>query len=183
MSDFKTWFTGQDFYTNMRFIHGDALFAKDGDVYRVLPVQIAYQAWQTARYKTKDEHLALTQEWHRKGWDDRQEEIDQLKAENKRLSGLLKEQKRCFDECSQMTSDLLKERDQIKAEKEGLEKKLKEKSIESTNWLIRASEEQVEKEALEKRIYSALMLLQRNQLYIPALAMEQIGKVLRGGHE
>ena len=37
-----------------------------------------------------------------------------------------------------------------------------------------------EKEGLEKRIYSALMLLQRNQLYIPALAMEQIGKVLRG---
>ncbi|NHB57003.1 hypothetical protein G9F32_03010 [Acinetobacter sp. 194] len=38
-------------------------------------------------------------------------------------------------------------------------------------------------EGLEKRIYSALMLLQRNQLYIPALAMGQIGKVLRGGHE
>lgn len=38
-------------------------------------------------------------------------------------------------------------------------------------------------EGLEKRIYSALMLIQRNQLYIPALVMEQIGKVLRGGHE
>ena len=52
----------------------------------------------------------------------KEKEIEKLKAENKRLSGLLKEQKRCFDECSQMTSDLLKERDQLKAEKEGLEK-------------------------------------------------------------
>lgn len=44
MSQFEQWFEQQDFYTNMRFIHGDALFTKDGDVYRVLPVQMTYTA-------------------------------------------------------------------------------------------------------------------------------------------
>jgi len=43
MSDFEKWFVAQDFYTNMRFIHGDKLFDKDGDIYRVLPVQMTYQ--------------------------------------------------------------------------------------------------------------------------------------------
>ena len=42
---FEHWFINQEFYTNMRFIHGDNLFSKDGDVYRVLPVQMAYQVW------------------------------------------------------------------------------------------------------------------------------------------
>ena len=45
MGEFEKWFMDQDFYTNMRFIHGDNLFSKDGDVYRVLPVQMAYQVW------------------------------------------------------------------------------------------------------------------------------------------
>lgn len=49
MSDFEKWFEGQDFYTNMRFIHGDKLFDKDGDVYRVLPVQMTYLAWLVGR--------------------------------------------------------------------------------------------------------------------------------------
>lgn len=44
MSQFEEWFVAQDFYTNMRFIHGDALFLRDGDVYRVLPVQMTYTA-------------------------------------------------------------------------------------------------------------------------------------------
>lgn len=38
MRGFEKWFKDQDFYTNMRFIHGDRLFDKDGDIYRVLPV-------------------------------------------------------------------------------------------------------------------------------------------------
>ena len=45
MSDFEKWFEDQDFYANMRFIHGDKLFDKDGDVYRVLPVHIAFESW------------------------------------------------------------------------------------------------------------------------------------------
>ncbi|WP_378227189.1 hypothetical protein [Acinetobacter sichuanensis] len=47
MDKFEQWFINQDFYTNMRFIHGDALFIKDRDVYRVLPVQMTWVAWQS----------------------------------------------------------------------------------------------------------------------------------------
>lgn len=47
MREFEIWFMEQDFYTNMRFIHGDKLFDKDGDVYRVLPVQMTYKAWNS----------------------------------------------------------------------------------------------------------------------------------------
>lgn len=79
MSDFERWFEDQDFYTNMRFIHGDKLFDKDGDVYRVLPVQMAYQGWGSQRQRSKDEFVALTQEWHTKGWNARQEEVSGLK--------------------------------------------------------------------------------------------------------
>ena len=82
MSDFEKWFEDQDFYTNMRFIHGDKLFDKDGDVYRVLPVQMTYQGWNTQRQRSKDEFVALTQEWHTKGWNARQDEIDRLEEWN-----------------------------------------------------------------------------------------------------
>lgn len=78
MSDFEKWFKDQDFYTNMRFIHGDKLFDKDGDVYRILPVQMTYQGWSTQRQRSKDEFVALTQEWHTKGWHSRQDEVDAL---------------------------------------------------------------------------------------------------------
>lgn len=44
---FEQWFQDQDFYTNMRFVHGDALFDKDGDFFRILAVQIAWEAWQS----------------------------------------------------------------------------------------------------------------------------------------
>ena len=81
MSDFEKWFKDQGFYTNMRFIHGDKLFDKDGDVYRVLPVQMTYQGWSSQRQRSKDEFVALTQEWHTKGWNARQGEIDDLKAQ------------------------------------------------------------------------------------------------------
>lgn len=81
MSDFEKWFVAQDFYTSMRFFHGDKLFDKDGDVYRVLPVQMTYQGWSTQRQRSKDEFVALTQEWHTKGWNARQGEIDDLKAQ------------------------------------------------------------------------------------------------------
>ena len=81
MSEFEKWFEDQDFYTNMRFIHGDKLFDKDGDVYRVLPVQMVYQGWNTQRQRSKDEFVALTQEWHTKGWNARQGEIEKLENE------------------------------------------------------------------------------------------------------
>lgn len=61
MSDFEKWFEDQDFYTNMRFIHGDKLFDKDGGAYRVLPVQMTYLAWLVGRagIKEMDEVIKL----------------------------------------------------------------------------------------------------------------------------
>ena len=90
MSDFEKWFKDQDFYTNMRFIHGDKLFDKDGDVYRVLPVQMTYQGWSEQRQRSKGEFVELTQEWHTKGWNARQGEIDELQKENAALVHVIK---------------------------------------------------------------------------------------------
>ncbi|WP_373687752.1 hypothetical protein [Acinetobacter sp. YH12243] len=61
MSDFEKWFEDQDFYTNMRFIHGDKLFDRDGGAYRVLPVQMTYLAWLVGRagIKEMDEVIKL----------------------------------------------------------------------------------------------------------------------------
>jgi hypothetical protein len=94
MSEFEKWFEDQDFYTNMRFIHGDKLFDKDGDVYRVLPVQMTYQGWNTQRQRSKDEFVALTQEWHTKGWNARQGEIDELKAQLNNMEACYIEKKK-----------------------------------------------------------------------------------------
>ncbi|MFV5523475.1 hypothetical protein VXQ23_02080 [Acinetobacter variabilis] len=59
MSDFEKWFEGQDFYTNMRFIHGDKLFDKDGGAYRVLPVQMTYQAWMVGQKGIQEMDVAI----------------------------------------------------------------------------------------------------------------------------
>lgn len=98
MSDFEKWFEDQDFYTNMRFIHGDKLFDKDGDVYRVLPVQMVYQGWNTQRQRSKGEFVALTQEWHTKGWNARQGEIDELKAQLNNMETCYIEKKKEVEE-------------------------------------------------------------------------------------
>lgn len=98
MSDFEKWFKDQDFYTNMRFIHGDKLFDKDGDVYRVLPVQMVYQGWSEQRQRSKDEFVALTQEWHTKGWNARQGEIDELKAQLNNMETCYIEKKKQVEE-------------------------------------------------------------------------------------
>lgn len=103
MSDFEKWFEDQDFYTNMRFIHGDKLFDKDGDVYRVLPVQMAYQGWNTQRQRSKDEFVELTQEWHTKGWNARQGEIDELKVQlNNMEACYIEKKKECEDQQSKI---------------------------------------------------------------------------------
>jgi len=95
MGDFEKWFKDQDFYTNMRFIHGDRLFDKDGDVYRVLPVQIAYQ-----------------------GWNARQSEIGELKAqleccrrENAVLLGKVGEGEKRIDKYRKLTISIRNEFD------------------------------------------------------------------------
>lgn len=102
MSDFEKWFEDQDFYTNMRFIHGDKLFDKDGDVYRVLPVQMSYQGWSSQRQRSKDEFVALTQEWHTKGWNARQGEIDNLKAQLNNMETCYIEKKK---ECEELQTE------------------------------------------------------------------------------
>ncbi|KAF5289967.1 hypothetical protein FQR65_LT20737 [Abscondita terminalis] len=55
------WFVSQYFYSNLRFVHGDALFDKDGDFFRILAVQIAWEVWQSRQTeieKLNDNHLA-----------------------------------------------------------------------------------------------------------------------------
>lgn len=106
MSDFEKWFKDQDFYTNMRFIHGDKLFDKDGDVYRILPVQMTYRGWDTQRQRSKDEFVALTQEWHAKGWNARQGEIDQLKAQLNNMEACYIEKKKQVEAVSQVLCEL-----------------------------------------------------------------------------
>ncbi|MEQ1095122.1 hypothetical protein [Acinetobacter johnsonii] len=112
MNDFEKWFEDQDFYTNMRFIHGDKLFDKDGDVYRVLPVQMTYQGWSSQRQRSKDEFVALTQEWHTKGWNARQGEIDDLKAQ-------LNNMETCYIEKKKEVEDQQKRIDDVEAECKG----------------------------------------------------------------
>ena len=104
MSDFEKWFEDQDFYTNMRFIHGDKLFDKDGDVYRVLPVQMTYQGWNTQRQRSKDEFVELTQEWHTKGWNARQGEIDDLKAQLNNMETCYIEKKKQVEACAALAA-------------------------------------------------------------------------------
>ena len=41
----EEWFKQQDFYANLRFIHGDRIFNRDGDTYKILIVQVAWLAW------------------------------------------------------------------------------------------------------------------------------------------
>lgn len=98
---FEVWFEDQDFYTNMRFIHGDKLFDKDGDVYRVLPVQMTYLAWLVGRagIKEMDEVIKL-------------QDTDLRKYE-KQIEGL-KEQLNNMEACY---IQVKKERDELEAAK------------------------------------------------------------------
>lgn len=45
--EFEEWFKQQDFYLNLLYVHGEALFLKDHDTntYRVIAVQAAYKAF------------------------------------------------------------------------------------------------------------------------------------------
>ncbi|MFW1815779.1 hypothetical protein ACG9X6_14125 [Acinetobacter guillouiae] len=61
MDKFKEWFASQDFYTNMLFIHGDGLFVKDGDVYRVLPVQMTWEVWQSRQTEVEEKEKRITE--------------------------------------------------------------------------------------------------------------------------
>ncbi len=73
---FQKWFTEQAFYKNMRFIYGENLFHKDLGVYRILPVQMTFKAWEDRKSqlnnieqcyiqkkKQVDDCAALAKEW------------------------------------------------------------------------------------------------------------------------
>lgn len=120
MSEFEKWFKDQDFYTNMRFIHGDKLFDKDGDVYRVLPVQMTYLAWSEQRQRSKDEFVALTQEWHTKGWNARQGEIDDLKAQLNNMEACYIEKKKEVEDQHKKVDEVLEYLDGESANRWGL---------------------------------------------------------------
>jgi len=120
MSDFEKWFEDQDFYTNMRFTHGDKLFDKEGDVYRVLPVQMTYQGWNTQRQRSKDEFVELTQEWHTKGWNARQGEIDELKAQLNNMEACYIEKKKELEDQHKKVDEVLEYLDGESANRWGL---------------------------------------------------------------
>ena len=120
MSDFEKWFKDQDFYANMRFIHGDKLFDKGGDVYRVLPVQMTYQGWSSQRQRSKDEFVALTQEWHTKGWNARQGEIDDLKAQLNNMEACYIEKKKEVEDQHKKVDEVLEYLDGESANRWGL---------------------------------------------------------------
>lgn len=94
MSDFEKWLEDQDFYTNMRFIHGDKLFDKDGDVYRVLPVHIAFESW-FASACTSIDHI------HRL-----QRERDQLKTQLNNMERCYIGKKKQVEAVSQVLCEL-----------------------------------------------------------------------------
>lgn len=113
MSGFEKWFEDQDFYTNMRFIHGDKLFDKDGGAYRVLPVQMTYLAWLVGRagIKEMDEVIKL-------------QDADLRKYE-KQIEGLkeqLNNMEACYIEKKKEVEDQQKRIDEVLQEVKGLER-------------------------------------------------------------
>lgn len=47
LTEYELWVKQQDFYVTLRFSYGDAIFIRDGFVYRTLPIQLGWLAWQT----------------------------------------------------------------------------------------------------------------------------------------
>ena len=96
MSEFEKWFEDQDFYTNMRFIHGDKLFDKDGGAYRVLPVQMTYLAWLVGRaaIQEMDEVIKLQDADLRKY----EKQIEGLKAQLNNMETCYIEKKKELEE-------------------------------------------------------------------------------------
>ncbi|WP_288400252.1 hypothetical protein [uncultured Acinetobacter sp.] len=43
--DFELWIKSTSHYPKLMLIHGERLFIKDGDQYKILAIQLAYEAW------------------------------------------------------------------------------------------------------------------------------------------
>jgi len=97
MSDFEKWLEDQDFYTNMRFIHGDKLFDRDGDVYRVLPVQMAYQAWDYRKAQLNNMEACYIQV---------KKERDELHSATDKALTHVKRQTECFRDLKTDATDM-----------------------------------------------------------------------------
>lgn len=45
IKDFEQWVKSTSHYPKLMLIHGERLFIKDGDQYKILAIQLAYEAW------------------------------------------------------------------------------------------------------------------------------------------
>lgn len=57
---FEAWFKQQEFYLRLVFIHGESLMFKDKGNYRLLVVQIAFEAYLEGRLCTKPTLIEIT---------------------------------------------------------------------------------------------------------------------------
>lgn len=74
-SKFESWFKQQPFYLNLRFIHGDRIFASENSVYRVLAVQIAWMTWMEQQ-KRVDAVLTKLDELFNQKWGEWKTQAD-----------------------------------------------------------------------------------------------------------
>lgn len=182
MSEFEKWFMDQEFYTNMRFIHGDALFTKDDDVYRVLPVLIAFESW-FASACTSIDHIHRLQ--HEKA--KQQSEIDQLKAEKEKLEIELTRTKQVLNNVIDMERNKV---DQLKAQliEQGQwfnDQSQKVKDLEHWNLKLKAEKAGLAKLAKQWREESKELCRVDDKYVIGALlsCAERLEEAVRGGHE
>lgn len=45
MSEFEQWVKSTSHYPKLMLIHGERLFIKEDDQYKILAIQLAYEAW------------------------------------------------------------------------------------------------------------------------------------------
>lgn len=69
MTDFEQWIQTTPEYKNLLIQHGERLFIMRDGEYEILTVRLAHRAWSNSRQLSKDEYIALTQEWHTKGFE------------------------------------------------------------------------------------------------------------------
>ena len=67
MTDFEQWIQTTPEYKNLLIQHGERLFIQRDGEYEILTVRLAHRAWNNSRQLSKDEYVAITQEWFSKG--------------------------------------------------------------------------------------------------------------------
>ena len=69
MTDFEKWLQSTPEYKNLLIQHGERLFIMREGEYEILTVRLAHRAWSNSRQLSKDEYVAITQEWHTRGFE------------------------------------------------------------------------------------------------------------------